>query len=142
MPEFTNPFPGVVPRKMTRAELARAIMLDIAAELEAIHIYQSHIDATDDEQAKAVLAHVRNEEEEHFAQFVTLLHYLDPDFARREAEGNREIAAVMRAVAAGTPAEVAAAAGEEEEEEAATQPPKAAPRPEVAAPLGVGSLKD
>jgi len=114
MPEFVNPFPGVVPRKLSNSELARAIMLDIAAELEAIHLYQAHIDATDDEYAKAVLAHVRNEEEEHFAQFTALLEHLDPGLAAHMREGEGEIAAVMAQVKAGVGAEEAAGAGEGE----------------------------
>jgi len=33
MPEFTNPFNGVVPqRKLTGSELARALRLDLTAE--------------------------------------------------------------------------------------------------------------
>ena len=36
MPEFVNPFSGVVPRKMTKGELIRAIRLNIAAEHEAV----------------------------------------------------------------------------------------------------------
>ncbi len=40
MPEFVNPFSGVVPdRKMTKQELIRAIRLNLAAEHEAIHLY-------------------------------------------------------------------------------------------------------
>ncbi len=50
--DFSNPFGTLVPRKMTASELARAIMQDIAAELDAVAVYQAHIDATDDERAK------------------------------------------------------------------------------------------
>jgi len=51
MPEFLNPFSGVVPRKMTKQELIRAIRLNLSAEQEAIHLYLAHADATDDELA-------------------------------------------------------------------------------------------
>ena len=38
MPEFLNPFTGVVPeRKMTKEELVRALRQDLAAEHEAVH---------------------------------------------------------------------------------------------------------
>lgn len=131
MPEFSNPFAGLVPRKMTRQELARAIMFDIAAELEAINIYQAHLEATDDELAKAVLAHVRNEEQEHTAQFLTLLEHLDPEMAERMRGGNAEIAEVMAQVQAGAPAEEAAEAGEGAGEAARTVPE----------PLSVGDLR-
>ena len=56
--DFSNPFGTIVPRKMTAAELVRAIMQDIAAELDAVAVYQAHIDTTDDERAKKVLAHI------------------------------------------------------------------------------------
>ena len=52
----SNPFGTMVPRKMTTAELAGAIRQDIAAELDAVDVYQAHIDATDDERAKKVHA--------------------------------------------------------------------------------------
>ena len=56
MPEFVNPFSGMVPaRKMTDAELIRALRLNLAAEEEAVHVYQAHADATDNELAKKVL---------------------------------------------------------------------------------------
>ena len=55
MPNFANPFQGNVNRKMTNAELMQAIRLDIAGELEAIYLYESHILATDDLAAKKVL---------------------------------------------------------------------------------------
>ena len=42
MPEFVNPFSGVVSRKMTKGELIRAIRLNIAAEHEAVHVYMAH----------------------------------------------------------------------------------------------------
>ena len=47
MPEFMNPFPGMTPgRKMKDRELARAIRLSLAAEQEAIHLYEALADAT------------------------------------------------------------------------------------------------
>lgn len=76
--DFSNPFTGMTPgRKLTVEELARAIRIDIAAELDAINLYQSHIDATDDEVAKQLIAHIRDEEKEHMAEFTALLNYLD-----------------------------------------------------------------
>ncbi len=57
--DFSNLFGTIVPRKMNTTELARTIMRDIAAELDAVAVYQAHIDATDDERAKTVLAHAR-----------------------------------------------------------------------------------
>jgi rubrerythrin len=132
MPEFVNPFSGVVPRPLSKTELARAIMLDIGAELEAIHLYQAHIDATDDELAKAVLAHVRDEEKEHVGDFMALLEHLDPSVASALREGHEEVAEMYERVKAGLPAEQAAAIEDGGAEPAGGEPP---------APLVLGDLR-
>lgn len=93
--EFSNPFGTTVPRKMNAAELARAIMQDIAAELDAVALYQAHIDATDDERAKKVLAHARDDEKEHVGEFMALLEILDPRQAEYLKKGKREIAELL-----------------------------------------------
>jgi rubrerythrin len=93
--EFSNPFPTNVPRKMNAAELARAIMQDIAAELDAVALYQAHIDATDDERAKKVLAHARDDEKEHVGEFMALLEILDPKQADYLKKGKKEIAEML-----------------------------------------------
>jgi rubrerythrin len=93
--EFSNPFPTNVPRKMNAAELARAIMQDIAAELDAVALYQAHIDATDDERAKKLLAHIRDDEKEHVGEFMALLEVLDPKQAEYLKKGKKEIAEML-----------------------------------------------
>jgi uncharacterized protein len=52
LPELTNPYIGLTPRKLDPKELARAIRQDIIAEYDAIALYEAHIDATDDEKAR------------------------------------------------------------------------------------------
>ena len=128
MPEFTNPFPGVVPRKMTKNELIRAIMLNVAAELEAVHIYTSHMDATDDEEARKVLYDIALEELVHAGEFTSLLYRLDPIAAAKAQEGFGEVEDLLGSQA---PAEVTA---EDAEELAAEVSP--------AGELTVGSLKE
>lgn len=77
MPEFTNPFSGKVPdRKLTKGELLRAIRLDVAAEMEAVHLYMAHAEATDDPLAKKVLIDVANEELVHVGEFQRLIEIL------------------------------------------------------------------
>ncbi len=93
--DFSNPFGTMVPRKMNAAELARAIMQDIAAELDAIAVYQAHIDATDDERAKKVLAHARDDEKEHVGEFLALLEIFDPKLADYIKKGKVEIAELL-----------------------------------------------
>lgn len=93
--DFSNPFGTMVPRKMSAGELARAIMQDIAAELDAIAVYQSHIDATDDERAIKMLAHIRDDEKEHVGEFLALLEILDPSQAKYVKKGKVELAELL-----------------------------------------------
>jgi len=140
MPEFTNPFSGVIPRKMSATELARAIMLDISAELEAIHLYQAHIDATDDERAKMILAHVRDEEKEHVGEFMALLEHLDPGLADFYRKGHAETLGRIGALS-GT-AQEAGESPPEMQAEGAQEPAQAEEAPGEAVPLmSVGDLR-
>jgi uncharacterized protein len=92
MPEFVNPFTGVVPgRKMTDSELLRALRLNIAAELEAVHLYMAHADATDNELARKVLIDVANEERVHIGEFQRLINILAEDEEAFLAEGAEEV---------------------------------------------------
>jgi rubrerythrin len=92
MPEFTNPFSGVVPgRKLTDSELARALRLNLAAEEEAVHLYQAHADATDNELAKRVLLDIADEERVHAGEFQRLLDILLKDEEGFLAEGAEEV---------------------------------------------------
>lgn len=91
MPNFANPFQGNVNRKMSNAELMQALRLDIAGELEAIFLYESHYLATDDPAAKAVLADIRDEEKTHMGELITLMRYLDPDETDHFLAGESEV---------------------------------------------------
>lgn len=91
MPSFANPFAGNVNRKMSNAELMQALRLDIAGELEAIFIYDAHVQATDDPMAKAVLADIRDEEKVHVGELITLMRHLDPKEAELFFEGETEV---------------------------------------------------
>jgi rubrerythrin len=92
MPEFLNPFSGTVPdRKLTDAELVRAIRLNVAAEHEAVHLYMAHADATDNPLARKVLIDVANEEREHIGEFMRLLEILTGDEAQYLADGAAEV---------------------------------------------------
>jgi rubrerythrin len=92
MPQFVDPFVGVVPgRKMTDAELARALRMNLAAEEEAVHQYLAHADATDNELARKVLREIADEERVHAGEFQRLLNILLPDEAALLAEGAVEV---------------------------------------------------
>jgi rubrerythrin len=92
MPEFVNPFSGLKPgRKMTDSELARALRLDLAAEEEAVHLYEAHADATDNKLAKKVLLDIANEERVHAGEFQRLINILLKDEEKFLAEGAEEV---------------------------------------------------
>ncbi len=105
MPEFVNPFSGVVPRRMTASELIRAIRQNISAEHEAVHLYLAHADATDDEFAKKVLVDVANEEREHIGEFTELLRRLAPDETEYLETGRREVEEIAAGMGGEEPAE-------------------------------------
>ena len=88
---FGHPFQANVERKLTKEELIQAIRLDIAGELEAIYIYDAHIQATDDKVVKKVLADIRDEEKAHIGELMTLLRLLDPQEAELFASGETEV---------------------------------------------------
>ncbi|WP_342374520.1 demethoxyubiquinone hydroxylase family protein [Myxococcus stipitatus] len=108
MPQ-TDPFHSIVPRKLTDSELARAIRLNIEAELDAINLYAAHIDATDNEEAKAVLRHVMDEEREHAALFWQLIARLDPE----QAQHAQEAVEKFKLIISGAPHESVEAVGKE-----------------------------
>lgn len=91
MPSFADPFVGNVNKKMSKEELAQALRLDIAGELEAITVYESHILATDDPVAKAVLSDIRDEEKVHMGELITLMRYLDPTETEHFLSGEEEV---------------------------------------------------
>ena len=92
MPEFCNPFTVLKSdRNLTHEELIRAIRFMIAAEYEAIQLYQQTAESTDDELAKKVLIDIANEEKEHAGEFFRLLRELDPEEEKFYKEGYEEV---------------------------------------------------
>jgi rubrerythrin len=92
MPEFSNPFTGLKnDRNLTHAELVRTIRFMIAAEYEAIQLYQQTAESTDNELAREVLIDIANEEKEHAGEFLRLLHELDPDEEKFYRDGYEEV---------------------------------------------------
>jgi rubrerythrin len=129
MPQ-TPPFHALQPgRKLSDVELATAIRLNLEAELDAINLYAAHIEATDNEEAKAIIRHVMDEEKEHAGLFHQLLKRLDPAYAKHAEEAP----AKYKLIVAGAPNEAIEAVGEGGEAPEITEPvlPKA---------LTIGSL--
>jgi len=92
MPEFLNPFSGMTPdRKMTERELTRSIRLALAAEQEAVHLYEALADATDNALAAEVLQDIADEERVHAGEFQRLITILLPDEEKHFAKGTEEV---------------------------------------------------
>lgn len=92
MPEFGNPFSVLQhDRMLTHAELVRAIRFMVAAEYEAIQLYQQLAESTDNDLAQKVLIDIANEERVHAGEFLRLLHELDPEETRFYQEGAQEV---------------------------------------------------
>lgn len=96
MPEFSNPFSGLAnDRQLTHAELVRAIRFMIAAEYEAVQLYQQLAESTDNELAKVVLIDIADEEKVHAGEFLKLLHELQPDEEEFYKEGYEEVEEII-----------------------------------------------
>ncbi len=92
MPEFVNPFVGMVPgRKLSDLELIRALRLSLSAEEEATHLYDALADATDNPLARKVLRDIADEERVHKGEFNHLIKLLAPDEAKLLADGAEEV---------------------------------------------------
>lgn len=92
MPEFRSPFAGLAnDRKLTDAELVRAIRFMIAAEYEATQLYTQLAESTDNKLAVQVLTEIADEELVHAGEFLRLLHQLAPDEEKFYVKGAKEV---------------------------------------------------
>jgi|GEM_PF-2672008 len=104
----TPPFHALsTPRKLSNAELARLLRLDLAPELDAINLYAARLEATEHPLARAVRRHVMDEEREHAALCWALIAQLDPS----QAAHAREAVAKLEPLGRGAPDEEVEAAG-------------------------------
>lgn len=96
MPEFSSPFSVLKnDRNLTQQELVRAIRFMIAAEYEAIQLYQQTAESTDNALASKVLLDIADEEKEHAGEFLRLLRELDPEEETFYKEGYEEVEEMM-----------------------------------------------
>jgi rubrerythrin len=121
MPDFGNPFSGLKSnRKLTDQELVRAIRFMVAAEYEAIQLYQQLAESTDNKLAQAVLMDIADEEKVHAGEFLRLLKELDPQEEDFYQQGYKEV---------------------EDEFLSGAAPEGAEPTSGTSGGLGIGSLK-
>jgi len=58
-------------------KILKVLRDDLIGELGAINQYQEHIDEIDDDEAKKVLGHIRDDEKEHVAELIKIIRKLD-----------------------------------------------------------------
>ena len=76
---------------MSTEELAQALRVDIAGELEAIIGYEAHAMATNDERVKKILYHIADEERRHVGELQQLLYMISPREAEHTEKGRQKI---------------------------------------------------
>ncbi len=90
--QFIEPFPGLALNpKLSERELTRALRQALAAEEEAVHLYESIADSTENEQVKTVVQDIANEEKVHVGEFQKLLNILSPDEEKFIEDGMKEV---------------------------------------------------
>jgi len=58
-------------------KILKLLREDLIGELGAINQYQEHIDDINDDEAKKVLGHIRDDEKEHVAELIKIIRKLD-----------------------------------------------------------------
>lgn len=97
MAVFGSPFSGLAnDRKLTDAELIRAIRFMVAAEYEATQLYMQLAESTDNKLAVEVLKDIANEERVHVGEFLRLLRELAPDEEKFYTEGEEEVEKIIK----------------------------------------------
>lgn len=91
MAQIADPFVAVAPKQLSNEDLAQALRVDMAGELEAIIGYEAHAMATTDERVKKVLYHIADEERHHVGELQQLLYMLSPKEAKYVEEGKQAI---------------------------------------------------
>lgn len=97
MPEFGNPFSGMkTDRKLTKEELLRALRFVIAAEYEAVQLYEQLADSITDKDVAKVLRDVADEEIVHAGEFMALVKKLNPEEDKLMQEGENETSEMLK----------------------------------------------
>jgi uncharacterized protein len=88
---LVNPFVATAPKEMTNIDLAQALRIDMAGEIEAIIGYEAHATAANDERVKKVLYQIADEERRHVGELQQLLYMLSPKDAQHTEKGKQLI---------------------------------------------------
>jgi len=78
-------------KKLDDREISRALRLAIAAELDAVHLYELIVDSSNDNDLKKVLQSISDEEKVHAGELQELLKKFDKDDEKFLEEGKKEV---------------------------------------------------
>ncbi len=78
-------------KKLTDNEIARALRLSIAAELDASHLYELIADSVENKKVQEVLRDISKEEKIHVGELSVLLGKFDKEFNDSIEEGRKEV---------------------------------------------------
>ncbi|MEA2020719.1 MAG: ferritin family protein [Patescibacteria group bacterium] len=67
------------------------LRLGIIAEYDAVSLYEQMAEMTNDEEIRAILLDIADEEKEHIGEFQTLLLARDKELGEKMEEGKREV---------------------------------------------------
>lgn len=89
--QATSPFNIKISKeKLSQEELISAVRQSIIAEQDAIILYETYINSTDNEKFKQVFEHVVEEEKHHLGEFQELLERLSGPEEKEEMDKGRE----------------------------------------------------
>ncbi len=78
--------------KIKQENIDREILrLGIIAEYDAVSLYEQMAEMTNDEEIRAVLLDIADEEKEHIGEFQTLLLARDKELGEKMEEGRSEV---------------------------------------------------
>lgn len=89
--ELTNPLNVQEPDgTLSTEELVAAVRQSIIAEQDAIVLYETYANATDNKDAKEIFEHIIEDEKHHLGEFQVLLESLVPDESEQVQKGRDE----------------------------------------------------
>lgn len=100
MTNYHEPLDRLAPSTLDMSRALHSLM----EELEAVDWYQQRVDATDDAELRAILAHNRDEEKEHAAMVLEWIRRRDPKMDEKLREILFKDGPIAGDHAAGTPA--------------------------------------
>jgi rubrerythrin len=95
----TEPFGSSKPQgNLSVTDIRGFLIQDLMAELDAIQLYEAHLEVIGDSVIKDNLQEIANDEKEHVGQFLMMLQEYDPDFSVHMIEGFEEYEEVLNKI--------------------------------------------